>query len=572
MLDLSLPSRTAAAPVFDLSLLSQEQRLELAGLIDELERRRKTRLIESMFPDTGPLRRELYPRHLEFFLSGAVNDERVFMAGNRVGKTVAAGTELTYHLTGRYPHWWRGRRFKRAIRALASGDTHDTTRDIIQDKLLGGTTDETLYGTGLIPGDDIVGWTKRMGVPGAVEKITVRHVSGENSDLSAKAHNVFSKVALAWGKPFAAAEQFNRRVTFIAAFRTAVAEGIENPARFAEEAIRDTQFVYNKGNKPQWARGAIGGTLFTFKQYSISYMELLHRMATTGGAEGKKAALFSLGMLFLMGGAGGLPFMGDAEDVLDGIMQRLGYSFSTKQARRQFFIDLLGADGAAFVERGVSGLPGVPIDVAGRLGMGNVIPGTGLLTKKEDYGRDMAELLGPAGDLAQRAFQGVGQALSGKPFEGLTTAAPTAVRNVAKAFDMYQTGMYRDQKGRKVIDVDGYDALVKAIGFQPRAVAQVQEANATQQDLIAQNKLMKRELADSMAAAVFERDLEKQQDVRNRMLDWNRTNPHSPVTIDMAGVRRRVIAMRQSKAERVEKSAPKAIRGDVRAALQEGSA
>ncbi|QNK66100.1 PLxRFG domain-containing protein [Variovorax sp. PAMC26660] len=390
-------------------------------------------------------------------------------------------------------------------------------------------------------------------------------------NLSAKAQNVVSKIALAWGKPFAAAEQFNRRVTFIAAFRTAVAEGIENPARFAEEAIRDTQFVYNKGNKPQWARGAIGGTLFTFKQYSISYMELLHRMATTGGAEGKKAALFSLAMLFLMGGAGGLPFMGDAEDVLDGIMQRLGYSFSSKQARRQFFIDVLGADAAKFVERGVSGLPGVPIDVAGRLGMGNLIPGTGLLTKKQDYGRDVAEILGPAGDLAQRAFQGAGQALSGKPLEGLTTAAPTAVRNVAKAFDMYQTGMYRDQKGRKVIDSDGYDALVKAIGFQPSAVAQVQEANAAQQDLIGQNKLMKTELADSMAAAVFERDPERQQDVRGRMLAWNKANPHSPVTIDMAGVRRRVIAMRQSKAERIEKSAPKAIRSDVRAALQEGA-
>jgi hypothetical protein len=53
-------------PVFDLSTLSHEQRLELSGLIDELERRRRTRLIETMFPDTGPLRRELYPRHLEF--------------------------------------------------------------------------------------------------------------------------------------------------------------------------------------------------------------------------------------------------------------------------------------------------------------------------------------------------------------------------------------------------------------------------------------------------------------------------------------------------------------------------
>jgi hypothetical protein len=389
--------------------------------------------------------------------------------------------------------------------------------------------------------------------------------------IGASASNFISKASLAWGKPFAAAEQFNRRVTFIAAYRTAVAEGVASPARFAEEAIRETQFVYNKGNKPQWARGAIGGTLFTFKQYSISYMELLHRMATTGGAEGKKAALFSLAMLFLMGGAGGLPFMGDAEDALDGIMQRLGYSFSSKQARRQFFIDVLGADAAKFVERGISGLPGVPIDVAGRLGMGNLIPGTGLLTKKQDYGRDVAEILGPAGDFAQRAFQGAGEALSGKPIDALTTASPTAARNVAKAFDMYQTGMYRDQKGRKVIDADGYDALVKAIGFQPSGVAQVQDASAAQQNLIGQNKLMRTELADSMANAVFERDLEKQQDVRNRMLAWNRANPQSPVTIDMAGVRRRVVAMRQSKSERVEKTAPKAIRGEVRAALQEGA-
>lgn len=55
------------------------------------------------------------------------------------------------------------------------------------------------------------------------------------------------------------------------------------------------------------------------------------------------------------------------------------------------------------------------------------------------------------------------------------------------------------------------------------------------------------------------------------MLVWNKTNPQSPVTIDMAGVRRRVIAMRQSKAERIEQSAPKAIRGEVRRALEEGA-
>lgn len=97
------------------------------------------------------------------------------------------------------------------------------------------------------------------------------------------------------------AEQFNRRVTFIAAYRTAVAQGMADPDEFARKAISETQGVYNKGNKPAWARGAVGSTLFTFKQYSIAYVEMLSRMAKSG-PEGKKAALLALAVLFLLSG------------------------------------------------------------------------------------------------------------------------------------------------------------------------------------------------------------------------------------------------------------------------------
>lgn len=388
-------------------------------------------------------------------------------------------------------------------------------------------------------------------------------------DLFAKAMNAKSKLSLAWGKPFSAAEQFNRRVTFIAAWRTAVAEGIANPAKFAAEAINDTQFIYNKGNRPQWARGAIGATLFTFKSYSISYVELMHRLATQGGPEGKKAALFMLAMMFLMGGAGGLPFMEDAEDVVDGVLQRLGYSFSTKQARKQWMIDTLGKDAAEFVESGISGLPGVPIDVAGRLGLGNLVPGTGLLTKRQSYGREVAEIAGPAGDFIKRTLVGVDRATSGDVVGGAMEVMPTAVRNLTKGVDMYSTGMYRDSRGRKVVDVDGYEAFIKAAGFQPRAVSEVQEGTSAQQYLIGQNKLMKAQLAERMASAVFERDPAKQQAVREQVSAWNQRNPSSPIKIDMQAVRRRVADMRRSKAERVQRSAPKAIRADVRQALME---
>ena len=168
----------------DLSSMSPAERVELISVMDELDRRQRQRLLDTMFPDGGEFRRALYPKHLEFFAAGARVRERVFLAGNRTGKTVAAGCELAYHLTGEYPAWWAGHRFSGPIRALAAGDTHETTRDILQAKLLGSTTDRPeLIGTGLIPGRHIKGYIARSHVKGAIERATIRHVSGGESEL-----------------------------------------------------------------------------------------------------------------------------------------------------------------------------------------------------------------------------------------------------------------------------------------------------------------------------------------------------------------------------------------------------
>lgn len=172
------------SPVLNLSTLTHDQKVELTALLDEVSRRQRTRLLDTLFPETGPLRRALYPKHVHFFEMGATHSERIFMAGNRVGKTVSAGTEISYHLTGRYPNWWTGRRFTKPVRALASGDTHETTRDIIQLKLVGSTSDKPEnYGTGLIPGDAISGIVTRTHVKGAIERVMVKHSSGGESEL-----------------------------------------------------------------------------------------------------------------------------------------------------------------------------------------------------------------------------------------------------------------------------------------------------------------------------------------------------------------------------------------------------
>ena len=390
----------------------------------------------------------------------------------------------------------------------------------------------------------------------------------------AMGNNAISKMSLAWGKVFGLAEQFNRRTTFIAAYRTAIEQGIANPAKFAEKAVMETQFVYNKGNKPRWGRGAIGATLFTFKQYSVNYLEMVHRMATAGEpgsperAAGRKAAALAIAILFMLAGSEGLPFVEDIEDLLDGALQRMGYNFSSKQSMKAFLVTQLGKDGAEFVTSGISGLPGAPIDVSGRLGMGNLIPGTGLFQKKTDHTRDLMELAGPAGDMIKRTGQATEQLLGGNVVGAAKTIAPTAARNLDKAYDMTKTGMYRDDKGSKIIDTDGFEAVAKAIGFQPRSVKNVQDASREVQRAKAQYTLASGEIRAKMAQAIFMGDDDMKQSARDDVMAWNRNNPDQRMTIDMPTVLRKVREMRKNKEQRIADTAPKALRSQVREQLR----
>jgi len=110
------------------------------------------------------------------------------MAGNQLGKTVAGSAEWATHLTGRYPEWWPGRRFEQPVRMWAAGETRVSTRDTIQKLLVGEPEREEEWGTGMIPGDDIVDTYRAMGVANALDSITVKNQFGGTSTLLFKAY------------------------------------------------------------------------------------------------------------------------------------------------------------------------------------------------------------------------------------------------------------------------------------------------------------------------------------------------------------------------------------------------
>lgn len=159
---------------------------ELVELLEEKALRVSRRKIKTYFPDEGALRRELYPKHLSFFEAGKSFRERLMLAANRVGKTESVGVyELTMHLTGDYPDWWNGRRFDKAVKAWAAGDTNQTVREILQEKALGVAGH---FGTGVIPFDSIIKTTRKAGVSEAIDSVYIKHKSGGTSVLAFKSY------------------------------------------------------------------------------------------------------------------------------------------------------------------------------------------------------------------------------------------------------------------------------------------------------------------------------------------------------------------------------------------------
>ena len=140
----------------------------LAQIDSELSRRR----LELYTP---------YRKQQEFHALGGSTRERLFMAGNQLGKSLSGAAEMAIHLTGRYPDWWDGRVFTKPPVAWASGVTGESVRDTVQ-RLLVGRPGQ--YGTGFIPADCIVGEPRRaMGVADLLDSVAVRHSSGGESRL-----------------------------------------------------------------------------------------------------------------------------------------------------------------------------------------------------------------------------------------------------------------------------------------------------------------------------------------------------------------------------------------------------
>ena len=146
---------------------------QLYALLKAAETETRTRTERNRLAHYRP-----YSKQREFHAAGLKHNERLFMAGNQLGKTWAGGFEWAMHLTGRYPDWWEGRTFEKPVKMWAAGVTGESTRDNPQRILIGPPQQKERQGTGAIPHDALKDCIPGRGLADALDSVVVRWGGG----------------------------------------------------------------------------------------------------------------------------------------------------------------------------------------------------------------------------------------------------------------------------------------------------------------------------------------------------------------------------------------------------------
>ena len=128
---------------------------------------------------------------------------------------------------------------------------------------------------------------------------------------------------------------------------------------------------------------------------------------------------------------------------------------------------------------------------------------------------------------------------------------------------MARSGQYRDSRDRKVIDTDGFDAVMKTAGFSPQKVARESRDIQMMNETLAQTRVVESEIVHKWAQGIADQEPDKIAQARADLKAWNETNPESPIRVNRLQIAGQVRQMMRSREQRFVKAAPKELRGQV---------
>lgn len=318
---------------------------------------------------------------------------------------------------------------------------------------------------------------------------------------------------------FQTTEQFNRYVTFGAAFRLmrdqllrpipkaqrtqADIDAVSDAAyNFARQAVDDTQFEYARWNRPEIARGK-PSIFFIFKMYPQGM--LWYMMKNKGGWRYWLA-------LALWGGIEGYP---ESEAFLE-ILGAIASQYKKATGAADPYTDMrltirdLASDialnpdlavhglsrysfGLSFLGQGI-GLPIPAMDFSGSIGLNRIVPGLTPLIKGMRAGdlstaesrdvllRATADVAGPLPSLFYDVFAATLLVGDTERTRAVVNALPKVLKSSTQTYQWWNDGAVKDSSGAKLLEFDPYDSTHKAeliakglLQANPAALGRVRE-------------------------------------------------------------------------------------------------
>ena len=296
---------------------------------------------------------------------------------------------------------------------------------------------------------------------------SIGHITAEGTALS-KAGNVINSVNNFLMKPFTLAEKTIRKATILAAYYKAIGDGLSKgeAIQYARDINRKVNFDYSVADAPRIFRAlqgtVIGDMALQFQKYGVKEMEVISDfLPVLGNTTTKQKLEFFIPYLLVSGIWNAFPF----EDALLSLLKLLGFDDPEKEAKRAM-MEWAGnnADRKALVNVANYGAGAiVGVDISQRVGLKGVVPETSNIVTG-----------GPLGSTTVQLAKAV---LNGDA-NGAMKAISPAAGNIYGAVAGYNT----DSKGRKTVDYDTKDRIVRGLGFRT-----VKEANATDAQSIVYN-------------------------------------------------------------------------------------
>ena len=337
-------------------------------------------------------------------------------------------------------------------------------------------------------------------------------------------------------------EMNNRMATFLATHRLIkdgsmkMGEGHSDFHSFANSIVRDAHFDNQKYNRAAVERSDLGSLAFQFHMFPIRMLETVSRLPMRQKME-------AMGVLLLLSGAGGLPFAGNIEDLVQAGSEWLGVPVNTKQKRVQLINSVLGDDIGRLANGGV--LRGLGIEVGSRIGVGDIIPMLPALIPSNTHAKDeIASGMGASFSYANNLVSALQDLAKGNYRKAALTAAPTAVGNAFKGYEMATTGNVYGNDGMLIRkDASTGEAIAKGLGFNSDisgAYSEMKQFDNRNKDI---HSFISQEYAKAFARAQINGDQSGMIAAQDKIKAWNMENMGTPLMIRSDAIKNAVRAM-----------------------------